>query len=95
MAETEPSLPEHWGKSLWCVYGPTSFPTMICFRIRCTDSYGPIIWGFSIYRRVPGFRTLGQRLETWREGKDAHFFETQDEALEYLKSLFAKVSKAK
>ena len=68
---------------LWCVFGPESFPTLFCCVIR--ENVGaPVIWGYSVYRRKPGFRTLGQELDAWlaeRKGDNPLFFASLSEAL--------------
>jgi len=76
-----------YGKVYWCVYGPDCFPTMFCCRIKNYPDASPAIWGYSVYRRVPGFRTLGQDVEEWSKGKNPRFFETQREALDLLAKL--------
>ena len=81
---------------LWCVYGPDCFPTMFCFKLRSWTSdnidfqhlNGIYIWGYSIYRGEPGFRTLGLNFENWKESiNNPLFFETSEEACKYLKVL--------
>lgn len=91
--EIDPYNPANFDKPLWCVYGPECFPTLFCCKILYLPSYGPIgpcVWGYSVYRRQPGFRTLGQSLKNWlaneHTGK-AHFFEYQECAMEYLRQL--------
>lgn len=85
----------NWEKPLFVVYGPDSFPTMFCCKICVRPTYPngkPCIWGFSVWRRVPGFRTLGVELEGWLDAHpNARFYLTQDEAFEDLKGLFSKV----
>ena len=44
--------------------------------------------GFSIWKRSPGFRTLGMDVSTWMKGKDlCEFYDTQEEALDRLRVL--------
>lgn len=69
----DPNLVENQDRVLWCVYGVTSSPTIICCKIRAHAEYGPIIWGYSVYRRSPGFRTLGQNVNTWQHGLKVKF----------------------
>jgi len=50
------------------------------------------IWGYSVYKRSPGFRTLGAAVESnqycdWVVKHNPKFFLTQEEALGYLKEL--------
>lgn len=87
MNNVDPHLSAHHNKILWCVYGPDCFPTMFCCVIK-TASRNPAIWGYSEYRRSPGFRTLGREItEGWIEEHDAKFFETQNDAFDYLREL--------
>lgn len=78
---------------LWCVYGPNCFPTVFCCMINEPNGGGRAIWGYSVYKRSPGFRTLGQMVGdskycgNWIEENSAKFFLTQDEAFDYLKQL--------
>lgn len=78
---------------LWCVYGPDCFPTIFCCMINEPVGGGRAIWGYSVYKRAPGFRTLGQMVGPtqysgdWVKEHDAKFFLTQDEALDYIKQL--------
>ena len=66
----DPFEKEYRDIPLWCVYGPSCFPTIFCCKIvdyTMKDSSMPIqaIWGFSIYGGIPGFRTLGGDLYDW------------------------------
>lgn len=63
----DPNLSENQDRVLWCVHGTSSFPTIICCKIRAHAEYGPTIWGYSVYRRSPGFRTLGQNVNMWQQ----------------------------
>lgn len=73
-------------KPLWCVYGPACFPTMICCKVN--DASGKLaIWGYSVYRRSPGFRTLGRYLNQWTAENNAVFFADQNHALDFLKKI--------
>lgn len=75
---------------LWCVYGAKSFPSIIVCKILKDPKYGLIIWGYSIYKRQPGFRTLGQRLSDWLASEyheNAFFFEKQVDAIAYINEL--------
>jgi hypothetical protein len=62
-----PMDPSNHDKILWCVHGVESFPEIFCCKIRAHAEFGPIIWGYSVYRRKPGFRTLGQNVNTWMQ----------------------------
>lgn len=72
---------------LWCVYGPDSFPTVFACKIKNHPTEGRVIWGFSVYRRQKGFRTLGQGV-SWYLDRDAKLFSSKAEAFAYIASLF-------
>jgi len=76
---------EHLDTPLWVVYGPDCFPTMFCCKVLNHPTCGLVIWGYSVYRRQPGFRTLGQSLQVWRDDHEKpKFFARQDNALLHL-----------
>jgi len=68
---------------LWCVYGHQFWPTMICCRIRDYPDGSRAMWGYSVYRRKPGFRTLGVGIE-WADEHDCKFFVNQGDALAHI-----------
>jgi len=84
---------------VWCVYGPSSFPVIICCKIRRDVHTAGLlnIWGYSIYGGIPGFRTIGRDLRSWiiEEEDRFHdrpiFFDVQDDALKHLKNLTTPV----
>lgn len=77
MNEVSPLDPEHAGKTFWCVYGPDSFPALICCRIT-----GGNIWGYSVWKRKPRFRTLGISLEAFgKQYEKPRFYVLQTDAL--------------
>lgn len=77
---------EHIDETMWAVYGPESFPSLICCRVLNHPTCGPTIWGYSVYRRQPGFRTLGQDLKIWEMSHDwVYFFNDHDKALAFMK----------
>lgn len=87
---------DHFDQPMWCVYGPDCFPTLICCKVvEGPSGYGPTILGYSIYRRKPGFRTIGQNLDkyfsdmqkTYGWDPNPQFFVEQPMALEYLRIL--------
>lgn len=82
------ALPEEaFASHVWCVYGVKCFPQMLCCKLKQTV-FGPVIWGFSIYKRQPGFRTLGQQLTAFtKQLQLCEFFTDHDEALAYMKKL--------
>lgn len=77
---------------LWAVYGPDSFPTAVCVKIR-NHPTGRAVWGYSVYRRSPGFRTLGQN-EEYTIQNNYRFFTEQAEMLAYLGKLLTPHPKA-
>ena len=89
IGNVDPMLDENHGKILWCVYGTYCFPTVLtCIVKRNINWYNrPIVWGYSEYRRSPGFRTLGTEVEKWAAEHDAKFFETKEDAFAYVAAL--------
>lgn len=88
----DPFDPQHWNKPLFVVYGPNSFPSLLCCKVRLNEGV-PTIWGFSIWRRSPGFRTLGIKLKTWVEREDTpRFYLSQEEAFEAIRETFNKAA---
>lgn len=76
---------------LWCVYGYDCFPSIICCKVSKAAG-SPAIWGYSVWKRVPGFRTLGQDLDHFCSRHEmARFFNEQEKAIAYL----AKITKPK
>ena len=71
--KVDPNLVENQDKVLWCVHGFDCFPEIFCCKIRADAEFGPIIRGYSVYRRKPGFRTLGQNVNTWMQGLKSKF----------------------
>lgn len=95
-----PMDPTHHGKPLWVVHGPTCNPSIVCAKLFAYSSEhvllpvgqaGPhvAIWGYSIYKRKPGFRTLGCDVIKWsaRDKPAARFYTDQDEALADLRRI--------
>lgn len=94
MAKPTPIDPfdqQHWNKPLFVVYGSTGFPQMLCCKVRLNEGV-PTIWGFSIWRRTPGFRTLGTHLDSWATRElNPRFYLSQEEAFDDIRGLFSKV----
>ena len=89
---------ENHGRHVWAVYGPECAPSIICATLRAyTSTHGllPVgqpgavvcIWGWSVYRRKGGFRTLGVDAEKWKAEHDATFYASQETALARLRHL--------
>lgn len=78
-------------RPLWCVYGPSCFPTLFCCKIKLQDidisEFDYCIWGYSVYKRKPGFRTLGRAVKPWAKQNDAKFFLDQEDALAFLQKI--------
>ena len=84
----EPTNQEYWNIPLWCVHGHKSHPSIHCLMIvSCRD--GSInVWGYSVYKRAPGFRTLGMSLEAFAKDKTiCYYFSTKQAALDYLSDI--------
>lgn len=91
----DPMDPINHGKPLWVVYGHECAPSLMCCKLLAytsdhqllpigTKGTNVVIWGHSVYRNKPGFRTLGQNIDSWA-GKSIYgpyFFESQKNALE-------------
>ena len=80
-------------RTLWLVYGVECNPQIVCCKIKTHDGQAHI-WGFSMYKGVPCFRTMGHHLAGWmnRMGKSQgwdmfEFYADQEAALERLQQL--------
>ena len=91
--EIDPRDPKNHGHPIWVTTGPACCPSIVCAQLLAYSAThallpvgrsGPIvcIWGYSVYRRVPGFRTLGKSIE---ELDSAIFWRDQFDALDYLR----------
>jgi hypothetical protein len=85
---------EQHGRHLWLVYGHKSFPTLIACKLDFKTHPYTAIWGFSVYRRKPGFRTIGRNVDAWiEEGCTKYgytlfeFYDDQEKALDRLREL--------
>lgn len=77
--------------------GPKCAPSILCFRLsRSALEENKIvnIWGYSVYKGVPGFRTLGVPFAKWIEeeteracGTSPRFYLSLDDALERLRKI--------
>jgi hypothetical protein len=87
----DPNLPENLDRTLWCVHGVACFPVIFCCKIRAHAEFGPIIWGYSVYKGQPGFRTLGRNVNTWQQGLQDKFrwdlFEFYDDHAEAIQRI--------
>jgi hypothetical protein len=81
---------EHLDTPLWIVYGPDCFPHLLLAKVRSDLT----IWGWSIWRRQPGFRTLGMNLQTWIDREEnPRFFLNRADAFARLAELIPEVVK--
>lgn len=74
-------------KPLWIICGAECFPTIIACKLRDHGRFGICIWGYSVYKGKPDYRTLGQRLETWMtraSNSIVYFFDNQENAIAVL-----------
>ena len=85
--DIDPKALDSADKVLWCVYGHTYWPQIMCCKLH--DYEGDRnIWGYSVWKNKPGFRTLGKRLSEWYSSHDlCLFFDDQQLALDYLKKI--------
>lgn len=84
----EPTDSRYFNMPLWCVYGHKAFPSIIACIIRDHGQYGLAVWGYSEYRRSPGYRTLGQELSKFAAANDiCEYYSSHDEALARIKEL--------
>lgn len=88
----DPDDPVNHGRTLWCVHGSKHCPALMAVKLLAYTSDHvrlPVgrpgvvhVWGFSVWRRQPGFRTLGIRFDEWaKDFKICSLFLTQCEAL--------------
>lgn len=87
---------DYEGQIMWAVYGPKCFTSILCFKLsRCSEDQKIVnIWGYSIDKGHPGFRTLGNPLEEWIRietgnagGEAPRFYLSLDKALKRLRKL--------
>lgn len=82
---------ENLFKPLWVVYGSTARPAM---RAVCCNNAGGsrgVLWGYSVYKRSPGYRTDGIDINVWKErnGDDFEplFFDSHPNAIDFMRQL--------
>lgn len=71
---------------LWLVIGNSQRLEITPVIVRYSDANGPnyIIWGYSKYRGIPGFRTHGYSLTWARRGHSiVQLFDNQREAIDF------------
>lgn len=91
--------PANHGKPLWVVFGSRTWPQIICVKLFAysvdhvllpVGEKGPnvCVWGYSVWKREAGFRTLGTDVCEWAKARKlCEFYDTQDEALDRLRKL--------
>jgi hypothetical protein len=79
------------GVDLWGVYGPDCFPTVFACQMHNYEAGRRAVWGYSVYKGEPGFRTLGVGA-SWATQHDLRLFRTRDEAFDYIAALFPPAS---
>jgi hypothetical protein len=84
-AAIDPYDPVNWDKPLWVIYDYECFPSMLCCKINAATGT-PCIWGYSVYKNSPGFRTIGTHLIKWmfKSHEVPRFFDIQVAAINYL-----------
>jgi len=89
------------GKPLWVVVGPSPYwPEMLCCKLLAYDQSNRLlpvgstgtsvcIWGYSVWRGKPGFRTLGTDVMDWasRQQWGPFFYGEQSHALDHLREV--------
>lgn len=78
----------HWGIPLWVVgVKYKGLADIQCIKIRDQSNGDPHVWGYSEWRRSPGFRTLGISLATFRDRfVSCRFYCDHDAALAAIKT---------
>jgi hypothetical protein len=81
MATINPTDSAHHNTPLWAVYDWNG-PAVLACRVNTLQGKATI-WGYSVWKRQPGYRTLGVNLSDWRStARNPVFFDKQSEAIE-------------
>lgn len=84
----DPSDANYHNIPLWCVHGHEAHPSIHCLKLKMSPAvtnFQLTVWGYSVYKGEPGFRTLGKSLTAFSEGKKLLlFFACKQDALDYL-----------
>ena len=90
---------KHYSRPLWCVFVHSFEPSIIPCILRAYSVQHVllppgqpgrvVVWGYSIWRRKPGYRTYGVSLLEFskRHSLEPMFFDSQDEAIEQIRKL--------
>lgn len=79
-------------KRLWIIYEYACFPSVLAAKLRLYEG-SIIIWGYSVYKGEPGYRTLGITLDEWAarnpkgRGTVLSFYDNQEEMMSALNKL--------
>lgn len=86
-AKIEPNDRRNWGIPLWVVGVPyKGMADIQCVKIRDQSNGDPHVWGYSEWRRSPGFRTLGIKLSAFQDRfVSCRFYADHDAAIEAIK----------
>lgn len=97
MVDGEVDPLEYIGVPMWCIYGHDCFPSVVCCLLseyeHPVEGKQIVIRGYSVYRREPGFRTMGRTLDSWRQSNKEYgrelekWFINQQKAMLYLNKL--------
>ena len=88
-----PYDPENRETPLWVIYGHVNDA---CARVICVlvSAGAPSVWGYSVWKRSPGFRTLGISLDSFIERhRDCIFYARKEDALAKLSELMTPAPK--
>lgn len=84
--EIDPLDMQYHNIPLWCVYGYECYPEIIACKLSYNGAVN--IWGYSVYKRQPGYRTLGQEVQKWMKlNLNVKFFDRQENAIMYISKL--------
>lgn len=86
---------DYIGKPLYVVYGPTCFPQLVLLKVMKSQHNDDLnVWGYSVYRNLSGFRTLGISLHNFVTTREnARFYTTREYAFERLAELIPEDTK--
>ena len=88
--KVDPTNFEHQEVPLWAVLDGARIE---CVMVNCRSG-GPAVWGYSVWRRSPGFRTLGISLASYMaRAREVEFYAEQQHALDAVKEATAPSKK--
>lgn len=77
------TLLENQDIPLWVVHSHIAHPEVHCLKVLAQNG-GLYVWGYSVWKGTPGFRTLGITISQFEAGEKAYYFTTKNDALAYL-----------